>query len=225
MRVSPRLLVAATAVVVAGGFASTTSAFHAATTADRLGAIASATPGRHLTSVGTVNLTAMSRGTRTGSTSTRYSIQPEAERKQGLSSLVPKLTLGGSSAPASPDGAGGWNGINILEMEKAGTGTYSGTNGGLEPPDQALCVGNGFVMEGVNTAWRIYTTAGTPLEPAVPITQFFQIAPGAQATTPSSFVSDPRCVYDSTTKRFFALTLEADEASGLSGEPFLRSHT
>ena len=39
-------------------------------------------------------------------------------------------------------------------------------NGGnqfsVEPPDQGLCVGNGFVMETVNDVIRVFDTAGNP---------------------------------------------------------------
>ena len=229
IRIPSRILVAAAALMAAGSLAPVATGAHG-TAAQAQAAQAAATPGRHLTALGNFNLAAAARSGRPASTATRYSVQPEVEKRRGLNSLVPRLTLGGSGAPAStvvtdgPSG-GSFDALNILAMEKAGTGTYAGTNGGLEPPDQALCVGNGFVLEGVNTAWRVYTTTGTPITPAVPITQFFKIAPGGQASPPSSFVSDPRCLYDSVTKRFFALTLEADEASGLTQVPFIRAHT
>ena len=164
------------------------------------------------------------------STALHYSIQREHEKLSGIDSLArPQMVIGGATSPASTvtsggGGGSGLNAVNILEMEKAGTGTYSGTNGGLEPPDQAMCVGNGYVMEGVNTAWKVFKDNGAPLTPAVPITQFFKINPAGQAG-PSSFVSDPRCVYDASTKRFYALTLEADEANGLTQIPFLQAHT
>src|SRR6266511_6053691 len=39
-------------------------------------------------------------------------------------------------------------------------------NGGnqfsLEPPDQGLCVGNGFILETVNDVLRVYNTSGSP---------------------------------------------------------------
>jgi len=40
-------------------------------------------------------------------------------------------------------------------------------NGGnqfsVEPPDQGMCVGNGFVMESNNDVLQVYSTTGTPL--------------------------------------------------------------
>ncbi len=178
--------------------------------------------------VGRVNVAALASGPRTtASQGIRYTI--EFDHHDITAALRPSADLGGAHAPAASvqsggGNASGFNGINILEMEKAGTGKYAGSQFGLEPPDQALCVGNGYVMEGVNTAWRIYSTSGAPLVPAVPLTQFFQILP-AGGSTGASFVSDPRCEYDPDTGRFFALILEADEASGATQIPFTRSHS
>jgi len=178
--------------------------------------------------VGTVNVAQVAAHPNTAvAKGIRYSV--ELDHHDITAAVRPKTALGGSTAPASTvEGGGGnadgFNGINILEMEHAGTGKYAGSQFGLEPPDQALCVGNGYVMEGVNTAWRIYSKTGAPLVPAVPLTQFFQILP-AGGTGSASFVSDPRCEYDADTGRFFAVILEADEANGASQLPFTRSHT
>jgi hypothetical protein len=178
--------------------------------------------------VGTVNVAGLATGPRTTSAQgIRYSI--ELDHHDVSAALRPTAALGGANAPGAKvvsggGNASGFNGINILEMEGAGTGQYAGTQFGLEPPDQALCVGNGYVMEGVNTAWRIYSQSGAPLIPAVPLTQFFKITPAGGATG-ASFVSDPRCEYDPQSGRFFALMLEADEASGGTQIPFTRSHS
>jgi hypothetical protein len=178
--------------------------------------------------VGTVNLTALANGPHAAAArGIRYTI--ELDHHDAAAALRPSAALGGATAPGAKVQAGGgnasgFNGINILEMENAGTGQYAGSQFGLEPPDQALCVGNGYVMEGVNTAWRVYSATGAPLIPAVPLTQFFQILP-AGGSGAASFVSDPRCEYDPETGRFFALILEADEASGATQIPFTRAHS
>src|SRR5258707_6360214 len=151
---------------------------------------AAVAPGRQAQLLGTVNMARLAAGPHANAPAAkRYII--EADHHNVAAALQPRAALGGSSAPGATvqsggGGASGFNGVNILEMEKAGTGKWAGTNGGLEPPDQALCVGNGYVLEGVNTAWKVYSTTGAPLTPAVPITQFFNIAPGGQATPPSS---------------------------------------
>ena len=220
--VSALVTLGATTVLIVLGSASAQSAAARGTRPATLG------PGRHAQPLGTSNMAALASLARTAATPAAFNYHiPEMEHRSP--SVAPLATLGGASAPASTvvqggGGASGFNAINILEMENAGTGKYAGTNGGLEPPDQALCVGNGYVLEGVNQAWKVFTTRGAPLTPAVPITQFFKVPP-VSAAPPSSFVSDPRCMYDAATGRFFALTLEADEASGLTTIPFLRAHT
>ena len=75
---------------------------------------------------------------------------------------------GAPSAAADPAGNSvmvpvnpvpGFAGINHLDQRTAGTGAYAGTQFSLEPPDQALCVGNGYVVESVNTAIRVYSAS------------------------------------------------------------------
>ncbi len=71
-------------------------------------------------------------------------------------------------------------------------------NGGidLEPPDQGLCAGNGDIGEFINNALAFYTPKGKQLAKTVPSYAFFK--------KPSSdFFSDPRCYYDSSTRRWF----------------------
>jgi hypothetical protein len=192
-----------------------------------------AAPGRHAQLVGSVNMARLAALPSTGAPQAKsYKVLPEHDRHGAVAQLLsPKLTLGGATAPparlveSTPTTvAAGIKGMNITEMEGGGTGKWAGTNGGLEPPDQALCVGNGYVLEGVNTAWKVWKNDGTPLTAPVPLTQFFNIAPAGQPGG-SSFTSDPRCIYDARSGRFFALTLEADEASGITQIPFVRSHT
>ena len=92
----------------------------------------------------------------------------------------------------------------------------NGVNGELEPPDQALAVGNGFVLEAVNDAIAVYDTSGNLLA-AEALSPFFEQAPGAtiDPTTGAilSFgplISDPRILYDASTGRFFVSVVEID---------------
>ncbi len=66
----------------------------------------------------------------------------------------------------------------------------------LEPPDQGLCAGNGYVMEFINNALAIYTKNGAQL--LAPIGSAEALL---QPTT--AFLSDPRCYYDAPTKHWF----------------------
>jgi hypothetical protein len=70
----------------------------------------------------------------------------------------------------------------------------------FEPPDQGLCQGNGFVLEPVNSAYRIYRTSGKSLRGPFNINDLFNVG-GAE------FTSDPRCWFDSSTQTWFATIL------------------
>jgi hypothetical protein len=70
----------------------------------------------------------------------------------------------------------------------------------FEPPDQGLCVGNGYVLEPVNSAFRIFKTDGHSLIGPTNVNDLFD-----QGST--QFTSDPRCYYDPTTNTWFATIL------------------
>ena len=99
----------------------------------------------------------------------------------------------------------GFNGLSHFDQRNAGGGNQFS----LEPPDQALAVGNGFVVEGVNSAFNIYNRSGNPqLAAPVSASQFFGLAPEILRSSPpvfGEFLSDPVLLFDSTTQRFFAI--------------------
>lgn len=72
------------------------------------------------------------------------------------------------------------------------------TKGGLdlEPPDQGLCAGGGYVMEFINNALTVYSSFGGQLLQPIGSPALF-----LQPTT--AFFSDPRCYYDASTQRWF----------------------
>jgi hypothetical protein len=74
----------------------------------------------------------------------------------------------------------------------------AGAKGGvdLEPPDQGLCAGGGYVMEFVNNALAVYNQGGAQLVAPVGSAAAFLQPVG-------TFMSDPRCYYDAPTKRWF----------------------
>jgi hypothetical protein len=91
----------------------------------------------------------------------------------------------------------------------------------FEPPDQALCVGNGFVVEMVNSAYTVYDASGRTL--AGP---FNVNGPFNEGLT--EFTSDPRCYFDAATNTWFAVVLainptetasSLDIAVNSSGDP------
>ena len=137
-------------------------------------------------------------------------------------SQVPRV--GGTAVLSSAGGAGGFDGIDDAQQATAGTDKYAGTQFDVTPPDQGLCVGQGDVLEVVNSAVRVYSTSGAPLTSTVPLNQFAALAP--EATTGSGgtvtygpFVADPRCYYDPDSGRWFLSFLEiaVDPATGAFG--------
>jgi hypothetical protein len=95
-------------------------------------------------------------------------------------------------------------------------------NGGnqfsVEPPDQGLCVGNGFVVEALNDVFRVWDTGGAPRTGVIDLNSFFGYPAQFNRTTfkQGPFVTDPSCLYDPNNNRWFvvALTLEVDPDSG-----------
>jgi hypothetical protein len=105
------------------------------------------------------------------------------------------------SALASPSSAltENFNGVSSRDSALTNFGAE------FEPPDQGLCVGNGFVVEMVNSAYTVYDTSGKAI--AGP---FNVNGPFEEGLT--EFTSDPRCHYDSTTHTWFATILAINRA-------------
>ncbi|HVY93140.1 MAG TPA: hypothetical protein VHA14_10340, partial [Bryobacteraceae bacterium] len=97
----------------------------------------------------------------------------------------------------------------------------------LEPPDQGLSAGNGYVVEAVNTALAVYDTSGNPLTGPVALTDFFGLAPeidrNANPTVYGPFISDPRIYFDGPSGRFYVALLEIDTDSA-TGDLTNHSH-
>ncbi len=85
-------------------------------------------------------------------------------------------------------------------------------NGGnqfsLEPPDQALCVGNGFVVEATNSVLRVRDTNGEPLAGVQDLNTFLGYPAAINRTTGAigPQVIDPVCLYDPDFQRFVLAT-------------------
>jgi hypothetical protein len=109
-----------------------------------------------------------------------------------------------------PNAVTDWEGLNENDNE-----VVAGFS--LEPPDQGLCVGQGHVLEMINDVVQVFTPRGNPETSPIYLNDFFQ-EPAYQFTT------DPSCVFDAGTRRFFAtqLTLDVDQATGaLTGRNWL----
>lgn len=99
-------------------------------------------------------------------------------------------------------------------------------NGGnqfsVEPPDQALCVGNGFTVESVNSVLRVYDSAtAAPLTGVQDLNTFFKYPAAIDRATGTvgPNVIDPICYYDPDNKRFVVAitTLDVDGAGDFNG--------
>ncbi|MHB8528958.1 MAG: hypothetical protein ACYC8V_05520 [Caulobacteraceae bacterium] len=105
---------------------------------------------------------------------------------------------------ASIASVGSFNGLDHYDQRILAD---NGNQFSLEPPDQALAVGNGFIVESVNDAIMVYDHLGNPLLSApVSMNIFFNqdsaINRGyGNQRGPS--LSDPRAYYDAATGRFF----------------------
>ena len=103
----------------------------------------------------------------------------------------------------------GFNGLTHADQRLASNGNQFS----IEPPDQGLAVGNGYVVEAVNLAIRVRSTSGSVLVPAKGLNEFFNLAPAIVRSTPpvyGPFISDPKCYYDQDAKRWFVTVLEID---------------
>jgi hypothetical protein len=95
-------------------------------------------------------------------------------------------------------------------------------NGGnqfsVEPPDQGLCAGNGFILESTNDVLRVFDDTGAPLTGVVDLNTFYGYPAQFDRTTglQGPFVTDPSCVFDADVQRWFhaVLTLDVDPATG-----------
>ncbi len=103
-----------------------------------------------------------------------------------------------------------FDGLNHADQRLAGGGNQFS----LEPPDQGLAVGAGYVVEAINTALAVYNASGSRLTAPVTLSAFFGLAAeidrNANPTVYGPFLSDPRCYYDSQTGRFYVTLLEID---------------
>jgi hypothetical protein len=107
-----------------------------------------------------------------------------------------------------------FDGLNHFAQRTANGGNQFS----LEPPDQGLCAGNGFVLETVNDVLAVYNTAGTKLKGPIDLNTFYGYPAAINRTTGArgQFVTDPSCYFDVPTKRWFhvALTLEVNPHTG-----------
>jgi hypothetical protein len=133
----------------------------------------------------------------------------------------------GTPVVSNPGAATGFNGLTHADQRNAGTGQYVNTQFSLEPPDQGLCVGHGFVIEPINLAFAVYNKSGTRLTAVTALNQFYNRSPAINRVTgvTGDFLSDPKCYWDPVGQRFIQTILEVDAPGNFNGvAPFNRTH-
>jgi hypothetical protein len=134
-----------------------------------------------------------------------------------------RAPAGEASAPVVAAPAATPAAAPLVNFDGVSSRDSANTNFGqqFEPPDQGLCVGNGFVLEPVNSAYTVYDEAGNSL--AGPFNVNGPFNEGLK-----EFTSDPRCYYDAADHAWIAIILAigpTEETSSLdiavnaSGDP------
>jgi hypothetical protein len=111
-----------------------------------------------------------------------------------------------------------FNGLNHRDQRLAN----GGNQWSLEPPDQGLCVGNGYVVEVVNSVIKVWGTDGNPLTGVQDLNTFFGYPAAVNRTTGEigPDVIDPQCYYDPDNNRFVVdiTTLLVDSNGNYNGK-------
>jgi len=145
----------------------------------------------------------------------------------------------GKKAKSNPTFNFGFEGLNHYQQRYS----RGGNQFSVEPPDQGMCVGNGYVVEAVNDVFNVYhasdgtsalpdntatnIVAGFPrnVNHAVDLNSFYGYAAAVNRSTGAlgPFVTDPSCLYDAATQRFFVvvLTINRLPTGGLSTDNHL----
>jgi hypothetical protein len=107
-----------------------------------------------------------------------------------------------------------FSGLNLFDQRFANQGNQFT----VEPPDQALCAGNGFVVESVNDVLRIWHSDGTPATGVIDLNTFYGYPAAITRSGPNvgqrgPELTDPSCIYDQAIGRFVHVALTLDRAS------------
>jgi hypothetical protein len=134
----------------------------------------------------------------------------------------PRSHGGNGKAKSNPELTLSIDALNHFQQRFVAAG---GNQFSVEPPDQGLCVGNGFVLETINDVLRVFDTAGHPLTAPTDLNSFYGYAPAIDRTkNPLQFgpsITDPSCLFDTQTQRWFHVVLTLDRVNmstqGLAG--------
>lgn len=119
-------------------------------------------------------------------------------------------TSSGKKAKSNPELILSFEGVNHRDSRLAfGGNQFSG-----EPADQGLCAGNGYILETVNSALRVYdANTGAPVSPVLALNEFYGFAPAIDRSTFTfgPFTFDIGCHFDPDSGRWFHLAVDLDQ--------------
>jgi hypothetical protein len=129
------------------------------------------------------------------------------------SAATPAMPATSATIAGTPGVVTTFKGLNHRDQRTANGGNQFS----LEPPDQGLCAGNGFILETINDVMRVTNASGTAA-----LTEDLNTFYGypAAITRPAGpfgpFITDPSCYYDTDSGTWFhvVVTLDVDPATG-----------
>jgi len=163
-------------------------------------------------------------GTPAGVQSPEIPREPEEsrDRDRGLTTRRSATTVSPAGVPvvrpAPVSGSSGlvrsFHGLDGFDQRFANDGNQFS----VEPPDQALCVGPKYVLEATNDVLQVYGKGGSAASPVTDLNTFYGYPAAIDRTTGAQgpFVTDPTCIYDAGTSRYYlvVLTLEVVPDTG-----------
>jgi len=120
----------------------------------------------------------------------------------------------GAKPKSNPTLGTNFQGLNFFNQRFANNGNQFS----VEPPDQGLCAGNGFVVESVNDVLRIYHADGTPATGVIDLNTFYNYPAAITRSGPNAGqegpeITDPSCIFDQAIGRFVHIVLTLDRVS------------
>jgi hypothetical protein len=124
--------------------------------------------------------------------------------------------VGKGKAKSNPELTNSFDGLNFFDQRFANGGNQFS----VEPPDQAICAGNGYVLESTNDVLKVFGSDGSLLAGPIDLNTFYGYAPAInRGVSPLQFgqsVTDPTCHFDPDTQRWFHVVLTLDRAVNTS---------
>src|SRR6476620_9047059 len=115
----------------------------------------------------------------------------------------------GTVAGSNPELATSFDGLNHFINR---FGVSNGNQFSLEPPDQGLCANGTYVLETINDVMAVYSPSGAVVSGPTALNAFYNYPFAINRSTgvrgPSA--TDPSCLYDSATQRWFHVILTLD---------------